>query len=571
MKRATGNLFAYGSLGLIGAMTMTSSAFAIIEPEETSGIVPKVHVMRPSTFRSSVAPFSENGVDMQYDQVSNAVRVMTGKRLLGVVVTSFDAASYEKAALKAVLSNKMYFGLDARDVRINSNATLAGKDDGSVMLHVYRGGVRVQDASVTLQFKNGALVQARNESYAEARAVGGDTVDTKSIAQNAIGGSAPVSRGSAYRVKPTNAGYSLVPVDEYLVVGMDDSYVVQVNRSSGEVFELRNKNINLRGVALGNVYPRYYGETLSPQPLSFAAPSNINGNADERGEFQSKDDFTPPELKGLMGQFVSVGSETGSVLSSKAQKVGDKWQIKFDVQANRAEPYDNNDAAQTMTYFQANKIIQIAKKYVSPEWFNKPLPIHVNHSRHCNAYWDGNSLNFFTAGSSSGKTCANSGLISDVVFHEWGHGLHENTSGIDDGAMSEGFGDALSVYMNDDSRIGIDFFPKEHKPVRDASVVKKYPDDEVGEVHKDGQIISGAWYDLYQGLKADMGAGPAHDLMGKFLFKGIYTFKKMQNVYDATLVLDDDDGDLSNGTPHLCVINKAFVRHGLAKEDSHCN
>ena len=30
------------------------------------------------------------------------------------------------------------------------------------------------------------------------------------------------------------------------------------------------------------------------------------------------------------------------------------------------------------------------------------------------------------------------------------------------------------------------------------------------------------------------------------------------------LVIDDDDGDLSNGTPNLCIINEPFAQHGLA-------
>jgi len=44
----------------------------------------------------------------------------------------------------------------------------------------------------------------------------------------------------------------------------------------------------------------------------------------------------------------------------------------------------------------------------------------------------------------------------------------------------------------------------------------------------------------------------------------------MSDVYDATLALDDNDGDVSNGTPNFCEINKAFAKHGLAKEDSDC-
>ena len=41
---------------------------------------------------------------------------------------------------------------------------------------------------------------------------------------------------------------------------------------------------------------------------------------------------------------------------------------------------------------------------------------------------------------SGNDRCANTGLIADVIYHEWGHGLDANTGGIHDGAFSEGLG-----------------------------------------------------------------------------------------------------------------------------------
>jgi hypothetical protein len=198
----------------------------------------------------------------------------------------------------------------------------------------------------------------------------------------------------------------------------------------------------------------------------------------------------------------------------------------------------------------------------------------VNNSQHCNAYFDGSTINFFTAGditSRDGKktTCANTGTIADVVFHEWGHGLDYNTGGVDDRAMSEGFGDAISLLMTDDSKIGIDFRPIDHKPVRDLSVLKKYPDDVVDEPHGDGLIVGGAWYDMYVALKAKHGNAVARDLFAKFLFKGVYEYQKMSDVYDATLVLDAKIAGIEK-SPNFCIINTAFSRHGLAKADASC-
>jgi hypothetical protein len=166
--------------------------------------------------------------------------------------------------------------------------------------------------------------------------------------------------------------------------------------------------------------------------------------------------------------------------------------------------------------------------------------------------------------------CANTGLISDVMFHEWGHGLDANTGGIEDGGMSEGFGDALAFFMTDDSRIGVDFLPVEQKPVRDVSIKKVYPTDVTGQVHKDGLIIGGTWWDLYTALKAKHGYADGRKIMGKFLFKGVYQASKMTDVYAATVALDDNNADTTDGTPNFCLINKAFSDHGLAKPDASC-
>ena len=557
----------------VGCLT-ASQAYAFIAPDTREGIPFKTPVTRPSLYVSETSGFADDNTIVEHDERSNAIRLLSGSQLLGVQVDGASIQSFERATLDAVAQNRAIFGVDLQDVRVNHAATLVSGADASVTLDVLRSGYVIQDAGITFRFKNGSLIQIKNESFAEATVILSNNVDTGTMAANAIGSSGYVGQGSKWRIKPTDAGYSMVKVDEYVVAGKEDAYVVQIDTSNGQVFELRPNRFNLKGTAVAKIYPRYFGETPADTALAFAAPSN--GKANERGEFQTSDDFTAPMLKGLVGQFVKVTAITGKDLSSEGKKVNGQWLIRFDAPVNTAKPYDNNDMAQAMVYVNLNKIIATAKKYVSPTWFNQPLIANVNRdsylgsAAHCNAWWDGKQINFLTAGDYKGITCANTGLIADVAFHEWGHGLHTNAGGIKDGAMSEGYGDALSMYMNNDPVIGVEFRPIDHKPVRDLKVKRVFPKDVVNEVHTDGQIIGGTWYDLYAGLQKKLGAAKAKDLMGKFLFKGIFEFAKMSDVYNATLALDDDNGNLADGTPNLCVINAAFEAHGLAKHDAKC-
>ncbi len=55
-----------------------------------------------------------------------------------------------------------------------------------------------------------------------------------------------------------------------------------------------------------------------------------------------------------------------------------------------------------------------------------------------------------------------------------------------------------------------------------------------------------------------------------FAFKMITTTDKYTEVYDALLVLDDNDADLSNGTPNKCLISEIFAAHKLIELDSSC-
>ena len=557
---------------IIGILTsvVASNAFAFIAPSNSpAGVKVKSTVIRPNTYHSEVAAFDADSAIVSLDSQSNSVRQMAGKTLLGVEVTEFSKKAFEDAALEAVASRPDIFGVSVSDVRINPKATHVDREDQSVSLQVFRNGLPIQDAGITLRFKSGELTSLKSETFSEATVAEGQVANTAEIAMKALNSKGYVATGSKWRVVPTSAGYSLVKVDEYIVAGADAPWVVQVNKSNGELYEVRSKNFNLRGRAFATAYPRYHGDQLKETPLPHSTVSNASARANERGEFQSADDFSAPKMEGLSGQFAIVKNESGDDLTATATKSANQWQLKFDIKPTDKR-WDNNEMAQAMVYVSTNQVIAAAKKFIQPSWFNEPITANVNNSKHCNAYWDGLTINFFTAGEVEGKTCANTGMIADVIYHEWGHGLDDNTGGIEDGALSEGFGDALAALFTEDAKVGIDFMPLTHKSVRDLETLKKFPDDVVDEVHSDGLIYGGAMWDMFKDLKKTRGPEKGRELYAKFLFKGIYEYTKMSDAYEAILTLDDNDTDRSNGTPNLCLINKAFARHGLAKADPSC-
>ena len=56
---------------------------------------------------------------------------------------------------------------------------------------------------------------------------------------------------------------------------------------------------------------------------------------------------------------------------------------------------------------------------------------------------------------------------------------------------------------------------------------------------------------------------PARDVAETVFHGLVLRAPNIAEAYGAALIEDDDDGDLSNGTPHQCAIDRAFAAHGL--------
>jgi len=165
----------------------------------------------------------------------------------------------------------------------------------------------------------------------------------------------------------------------------------------------------------------------------------------------------------------------------------------------RVNPNDEGRLAQVAAYCFVNRARDFASAYLpEPPAKLSRVQTHVNVDDTCNAFWmpGENSLNFFR----SGGDCPNT-AYQDVAYHEYGHGIDDELGGIQDGAYSEGFGDALAILITRDSIVGRNFFgPNKH--LRDASQVVLWPDVEGDEAHSAGRVYGGFTWELTRRLKA---------------------------------------------------------------------
>lgn len=181
----------------------------------------------------------------------------------------------------------------------------------------------------------------------------------------------------------------------------------------------------------------------------------------------------------------------------------------------------------------------------------------VNIGSTCNAYYTGNSINFYASGGSCNNTAA-----ASVVAHEWGHGLDDRYGGISQtNGLSEGWGDTCSMYLLDDPEIGHDFFVG-GGGIRNGNNNQQYPNG--SGPHAQGQSWMGFAWKFRQNLRTAFGTPMAIAISNDVVAGSIVA--NASNQADAVIAAfqaDDDDGQLGNGTPHRSHLVAACQAHSL--------
>ena len=198
------------------------------------------------------------------------------------------------------------------------------------------------------------------------------------------------------------------------------------------------------------------------------------------------------------------------------------------------------------------------------------LTMHVNHADPtdpCNARFAPPDAFFFRPGD---ETCTNM-AYSSVVAHEYGHFVVDALK-IGQWSFGEGFADALAILVYDDPVVGRDYKGAGGHMRDIASSDVPYPCPSISP-HYCGQTLARLWWDLRVGL-GDATGDPAAGLEAA---RRLYTSWALiaggvpaslsesatpQTAIEMT-VIDDDDGHLGNGTPHVCVLCAALVDRNI--------
>ena len=156
------------------------------------------------------------------------------------------------------------------------------------------------------------------------------------------------------------------------------------------------------------------------------------------------------------------------------------------------------------------------------------------------------TINFFQAGGGCPNTA-----YSDVVLHEYGHAIDHAKGDILDGGYSEGFGDALALIGTRQSCLGRDFFGAGTclRPATDLVIGPRPPATARTTI---GRRYAGFTWELIQQLKNTFDDDGAFGIAERLVLGAAAA--SPSDIPDAVhlmFLVDDDDGNLANGTPHF--------------------
>ena len=190
---------------------------------------------------------------------------------------------------------------------------------------------------------------------------------------------------------------------------------------------------------------------------------------------------------------------------------------------------------------------------------------NTNLSSTCNAFYNGISTNYYLAGGGCNNTA-----FSSVIYHEMGHWMNDiYSSGNGSDGFGEGNADVFAMYQTDSPIIGDDFCGT-GCDIRNGENTRQFCGDSnpgcYGQVHTDGEVLMGALWKVRKRLNQTNGDA-AGDAIANLLFNSwmnAYNDGQIKTIIEEHwLTLDDDDGNIGNGTPNFADIDGGFRDQGF--------
>ena len=376
----------------------------------------------------------------------------------------------------------------------------------------------------------------------------------------------------------TGAGFEAVRAWKFVGENPDlvnrEKYTFFVDAATGGLLEARNEVHNIdvfgyvKGYASPGLLPDEAGNPPALLPINDATVTISGGNSgysDKTGLFNIVNGGSSNVTIGAnfdTGHWCNVNDQSGTAIQSVSATAtpGVEAYLEFNPAPSQYK------TAQVNAFIHTGLIHDFIRERTSWTGMDFRCTTNVNLNSTCNAYFDGSSINFYRAGGG----CNNTGYTT-VVAHEYGHYIVAKQN-LAQGSFGEGYGDCCSELLYDTGRVGEHFFTNGGYIRDNDNTIVKYPCG--GEIHTCGQVLGGVWWHMRENFGATYGSGPGLDQIRQlFVDWTIVTTGGSGNdgAYPGTaievLTLDDDDGNINNGTPNYDEIKAAFNLHNISVPD----
>lgn len=405
------------------------------------------------------------------------------------------------------------------------------------------------------------------------------------------------------------------------------NYEAYVDAKTGELLLFADQNDYAARQVIGGVYPvSNDGASPSGIPDGVEQPDYSMPFADITFSDNTVDFTTSGGVLGcfpgtiqtsLQGKYVALNDVCGPISESSAS--GD-----LDLGASGGTDcvvpsgHSAGDTHASRTAFsELNRIKEMARGWLPQNpWLNDQLTANVNIEDTCNGFWDGGTVNFYQ----SGGGCNNTGEIAAVFDHEWGHGMDDNDTNGLISSPGEAIADIYAFLRLRTSCIGRGFqntacdgysdtcltctgvrdidYDKHssHQPHDIDWIFTPYPlggcvavpgAQQFGpcnqETHCEGMVPAESVHDLVertlQSPPFNYSSNTAGEIGTRLTYLGSANINQWYQCSAQTLsgdgcnadggylnylAVDDDDGNLNNGTPHMQAIYDAFNAHQIA-------
>ncbi|MBM2814976.1 MAG: hypothetical protein HW421_1738 [Ignavibacteria bacterium] len=511
------------------------------------------------------------------DPITKTPRIAMGE---SIQIEGFELITndnVEQAAISFLRDNQKLFNIDVKQLKLSRKDETQGK--WYVTFKQYYEGIEVLLSNINLRiFENGKVMAFDIEYYNNITVKTTPDISYSSAVNAACKG---ITKNSNVNSPLSAQTKYILPIKSSLGVSYSLVYKVKVNASTKHA-----KYITYVNAKDGKVLWRY-NTTMKAELFDTKGTVKMNGP------------LSPVEEKPFSDLMITVGDQTYTsnengkfnIDVNKSTAVNAKLEgpyckiitngrqpANFDGSLEPSNTFtvfwnDNNSHRyERIQFFHTNYIHDFMKK-LDPNMtcLDKQVQVLIgfqpeNGDSLPNAFSNGDTIMFLNCQNDSFRLADGPG----VLYHEYGHSINTlfyAEKGIADGmansACQEGIADVTAAMMLDEPRVGVGVFLEDTtKFIRTCKNDLIYPDSVIGESHIDGQILSGAFWDLRELTSLEV-LRKLHHYARYGLpddpNDGIAFYKWFSEV----IIADDDDGNLGNGTPHLKEIVQAFNKHQI--------